>query len=67
MYNRLFDYLDKITKEISEKLKNSENAEQLIVMKTTAAKERVKLLKYYLKIDGERRYLFNCVTILDLA
>jgi hypothetical protein len=64
MYNKLFDYLDKIT-ALEEEVENAEDAEWPAIVRTAANQGRSKLAKYYSKTDDERGYLFNCATILD--
>ncbi|KAG9381636.1 Dimer-Tnp-hAT domain containing protein [Pyrenophora tritici-repentis] len=51
MYNRLFDFLDKMSEDLDEDEENQDDREWLDV--------------YYSKTDAERGFLFNCATILD--
>jgi hypothetical protein len=37
----------------------------LVVILSAAKKRKEKLSKYYLKIDEERGFIFNYITILD--
>jgi hypothetical protein len=67
MYNRLFDFLDKMTEDLGEDLENQDSVEWPAVVKAAAERGRAKLSKYYLKTDKERGFLFNCATILDLT
>jgi hypothetical protein len=65
MYNRLFDFLDKMLEDLDEDLESQENTEWPAVVRAAAEKGRTKLSKYYSKTDAERGFLFNCATILD--
>jgi hypothetical protein len=65
MYNRLFDFLDKMTEDLGEDLENQDSVEWPAVVKAAAERGRAKLSKYYSKTDKERGFLFNCATILD--
>jgi hypothetical protein len=65
MYNRLFDFLDKMTEDLGEDPGNRENIDWLSVVRKAAARGRAKLSKYYSRTYKERGYLFNCATILD--
>jgi hypothetical protein len=65
MYNRLFDFLDKMSEDLDEDQDNQENTEWPAVVKAAAEKGRLKLSKYYSKTDAEHGFLFNCATILD--
>jgi hypothetical protein len=62
MYNRLFDYLDKMIEDLSE---DPDNPEWAAVVIAAAERGRLKLTKYYSRTDAERGYLFNCATTLD--
>lgn len=65
MYNRLFDFLEKIEQELGEDLNHEENTEWPEVVKAAAEKGRLKLTKYYSRTGEEQGFLFNCATILD--
>ncbi len=65
MYNRLFDFLEKIEQELGEDLNYKENTEWPEVVKAAAEKGRLKLTKYYSRTGEEQGFLFNCATILD--
>ncbi|KAF7574188.1 Dimer-Tnp-hAT domain containing protein [Pyrenophora tritici-repentis] len=65
MYNRLFDFLDKMSEDLDEDEENQDDREWLDVVRAAADRVRLKLSKYYSKTDAERGFLFNCATILD--
>ncbi|KAG9380025.1 Dimer-Tnp-hAT domain containing protein [Pyrenophora tritici-repentis] len=65
MYNRLFDFLDKMSEDLDEDEENQDDREWLDVVRAAADRGRLKLSKYYSKTDAERGFLFNCATILD--
>jgi transposase len=65
MYNRLFNYLDTITTFLDNDL-SRQGDKWPIVVKAIVEKGKQKLSKYYRRIDKERSFLFNYVTILDL-
>ncbi|KAL7771452.1 hypothetical protein CFE70_001395 [Pyrenophora teres f. teres 0-1] len=65
MYNRLFDFLDKMTEDLDEDQENHENREWPVVVRDAAERGRSKLSKYYSRTDGDQGFLFNCATILD--
>ena len=70
MYNRLFDFMDDMTKELDDSVdedsgeQHDDNEWPTIVL-NAANKGREKLSKYYSKTDASRGYLFNCATVLD--
>lgn len=65
MYNRLFDFLDKMLEDLDEDLESQDSREWPAVVQDAAEKGRVKLSKYYSKTGKEQGFLFNCATILD--
>jgi hypothetical protein len=65
MYNRLFDFLDKITEDLEEETEDLDDTSWPEIVRDAAVKGRAKLIKYYSKTDKERGFLFNCATILD--
>jgi hypothetical protein len=65
MYNRLFDFLDKMTEDLDEDTESHENTDWPTVVRAAAERGRIKLSKYYSKTEAEHGFLFNCATILD--
>jgi hypothetical protein len=66
MYNRLFDFLDQMTLELSnEEDENGGHDSWPDVVKAAAERGKKKLSKYYSRTEDERGYLYNCATILD--
>jgi hypothetical protein len=65
MYNRLFDFLDKMTEDLDEDLENQEGTDWPAVVRAAAERGRAKLSKYYSRTGAEHGFLFNCATILD--
>ncbi|KAF1915583.1 hypothetical protein BDU57DRAFT_577342, partial [Ampelomyces quisqualis] len=63
IYNRLFNFLDKITSKLSYK----EDKSTYSIVRVVVEKGKKKLLKYYLCIDAEQGYLYNVATILNLS
>jgi hypothetical protein len=53
--------------ELGEESNNVDTVEWLDIVRTVAAKGRLKLSKYYLRTGGEQGYLFNVATVLDLT
>jgi hypothetical protein len=65
MYNKLFDFLDKMRVDFSEDPGNDDSINWPAVVLSAANKGKEKLSKYYSKTDKERGFIFNCATILD--
>jgi hypothetical protein len=65
MYNRLFDFLDKMTDELGEETVDA--IEWPSIVQAAAEIGRAKLTKYYAKTDEEQGFLYNVATVLDLT
>lgn len=67
MYNRLFDFLDKMTTELGSRVAVDNATDWLDVVKNAALQGKAKLSKYYARTGDQSGVLFNCATILDLT
>jgi hypothetical protein len=56
-----------MTEDLDEDTESYKNTDWLTVVRAAAERGRIKLSKYYSKIEAEHRFLFNCTTILDLT
>ncbi|KAI0573130.1 Dimer-Tnp-hAT domain-containing protein [Pyrenophora tritici-repentis] len=65
MYNRLFDFLDKMSVDLDDDTENDDTTTWPAVVRAAAERGRAKLSKYYSRTEAERGFLFNCATILD--
>jgi hypothetical protein len=65
MYNRLFDFLDKMIETVGDNTAKVENTRWPKIVIAAAKKGRAKLRKYYSKTAGKQGYLFNYAAILD--